>query len=411
MTYGDGRTFKRGKHWWIAYWVDGVEIREPAGNAVMTEEAAGKRLRARRREAMASEFLSPREQSVRVDDILDDLLTHLRAKGTRSADKVESHLVAVRSALGRRHAVDLTTAQLERYQTDRLEEGKARATVNRELEALRQAYRLAANRTPRKLSPTRVPMVPMLRVENARQGFTSRADFDAILAAFPDRDVADFVEWSYWTAMRPNETRGLTWEGLDRESWTLRLHARNAKIGRGRVLALAGPTLAIIERRLLARRLDCPLIFHRTSRGQAGQPVKDYAKAWRNACRAAGLAAGRSTPGGLIPYDLRRTGIRNMVRAGVDSTVAKRISGHTTDSTFARYNITSEEDIREAFQQTADYVAEQPKADKTRTIPGSTPSRTAPVAAGVAEAGGNRTRQLGPVAVPERRRDRMKGRK
>lgn len=128
------------------------------------------------------------------------------------------------------------------------------------------------------------------------------------------------------------------------DAWTGRLHAKDAKTGHGRVLALEGPLRAIIERRLAARRLDSTLIFHRR-----GRPIGDIRKRWKKASNEAGVV-------GKLLYDLRRTAIRNMVRAGVDPAVAMKISGHRTRTVFDRYNI-AEADLRDAVLKTQAYVA------------------------------------------------------
>jgi integrase len=50
---------------------------------------------------------------------------------------------------------------------------------------------------------------------------------------------------------------------------------------------------------------------------------------------------------GLRFHDLRRSGIRNLIGAGVSQSVAMDISGHGTVSTFLRYCISSDTDRRE----------------------------------------------------------------
>ena len=61
-----------------------------------------------------------------------------------------------------------------------------------------------------------------------------------------------------------------------------------------------------------------------------------------------------------------------MIRAGIDQTVAMAISGHRTDAIFKRYNITSDEDLREAQNRLEGYVAALPAqsnlANRTRTV-------------------------------------------
>lgn len=352
---GEGRIFQRGTRWWIAYYApkDGrrVEHRESGGES----EDEAKKLLKRRMDELAAHrlgarrFQGPQQERVTVSQLLDALEQDYALKELASLRRLKSHLKHIRAFFGSDRAIEVTASRVRAYMGKRQQEGAANATINREVEGLQRTFSLAVENEV----PMQKPYFPSLPEHNARQGFFERADFEAVLAHIqvrgkPDTDLRDYLTWFYFTGMRPGETKALTWADFDQETWTLRLHARDAKNRHGRAIPLEGELRAVLERRVAARRLDCPFIFHRH-----GKPMGEFRKVWRKACSAAGLT-------GKITYDFRRSAVRNMIRAGVNPDVARKISGHLTSSIFSRYNIISEADLRDAVRRTGEYVASLP---------------------------------------------------
>lgn len=102
------------------------------------------------------------------------------------------------------------------------------------------------------------------------------------------------------------------------------------------------------------------------------QPVKDFRGAWWALCEKSGLGKfvkdedGKLKWTGLLFHDLRRSAVRNRVRAGIPEVVSMKISGHKSRSVFDRYNIVSESDLADAAFKI-----------ENRTVPTTAPSATA----------------------------------
>jgi len=144
----------------------------------------------------------------------------------------------------------------------------------------------------------------------------------------------------------PSEVLPLHWRQADFEAGTVRLDADTTKNGEGRIFpmtrelrALLGAQREYTDTVQRDHGIICPWVFHRN-----GKPIKSFRRAWRSACKQAGLP-------GMIPHDFRRTAVRNLVRVGIPERVAMTMTGHKTRSVFERYNIVSPGDLTEAARK------------------------------------------------------------
>jgi integrase len=196
----------------------------------------------------------------------------------------------------------------------------------------------------------RAPKLSFFRPDNRRTGFFEQAEHEAVRAGLkePFADIAHFAFLSGW---RRDEIEGLRWDRIDRKACLVWLW--DSKNGSRRTLPYGShqELSELVERRWQARQYPgaegpalSALVFH-----VEGRPVGDWRKRWQRSCVAAGVGRYiRDQKGRIRGYvgkffhDYRRTTVRDLIRAGVDRSTAKLISGHRSDSVFERYGIMTE---------------------------------------------------------------------
>lgn len=187
-----------------------------------------------------------------------------------------------------------------------------------------------------------------------RSGFFEREQYGGVMTHLPAA-LQPVIAFAYVTGWRiDSEVLPLEWRQVDFNAAEVRLDAGTTKNGEGRVFPFTADLRAVLKaqhaehERLKKAGHICRFVFFREiADGRGGekkpQPIVSLNKAWKAACRAAGCP-------GRIPHDLRRTAVRNLVRAGISKSVAMELTGHKTASVFDRYNITSGNDLKSAAQ-------------------------------------------------------------
>lgn len=327
--------------WWVRYYRDGQRHEESSGS---TRKAEAERLLRLREGAVArGEPVSAEVGRVSVDAALADVVRDYRVNGKRTTEQVERNIrLHVGPFFGGRRLSAVTTADVRAYQAHRQAEGASNASINREMAVLKRAFSLAEQAG----KVLHRPHVPMLQEAPPRSGFFERAEFEDVRAALPEH-LRGVVTLGFLTGWRiASEVLPLQWSQVDRRERVIRLEPGTTKNGEGRTLPYGRlPELVdVVEAawqahlRLAREGRICPFVFHH----RGGQRIGSFRKAWARACREAGV------PGRLL-HDLRRTAVRNLVRAGVPEKIAMGVSGHKTRSVFDRYDITSGADLRDAL--------------------------------------------------------------
>lgn len=350
-----GSIYLRGKIYWIKYYKDGKPLRETTRSD--DYETAQTELAKRIAEVAQGKTPNLEAKRIKFDDLSKDFISDYRINEKKSLVRAERSANHLKGYFGGMRAIDITTTKIREYIERRLSDRAAKATINRELAALKRMLNLGARCTPPKVD--RVSYIPMLKENNVRTGFFEHADFLEFREKLPEY-LRGPITMAYKTGWRRGEVFTLQWSQVDLAAGIVRLNPGETKNDQGRTVYLDQELKAIFQAQWLRRKKSgtlCPYVFPNET---GKEMIRDFRGSWDNACKEANISR-------RLLHDLRRTAVRNMVRAGIPERVAMTISGHKTRSVFDRYNIVSETDLRTAAAKQETYL-KSVTGTKTGTI-------------------------------------------
>jgi integrase len=352
---GSGGIFRPngGRIYWIKY-VSGGKVRYESSKSDRLEDAQAL-LTDRLDKIQKGVLVTPKLGKLKLRDGLTAVVNDLKLNGKKSDDhtqrRIDKHIL--KHFDGDRWMSTITTSDLTAYVVSRREEKAASASCNHELAIIRRAFRLAV-RGGQLLA---MPHIPMLQLDNARQGFLEPEEFEAILKHMPDLHLHAPLRFAFETGWRLNsEVLPMRVGQVDLKVGIARLEPGTTKNKEGRTFYLTAALQKILKAQLIeieelqAKGVICPYVFHLPSGAQIrGGYIRQR---WNDAREKAGYPA-------KIFHDFRRSAVRTLERAAVPRTVAMQMVGHKTESMYRRYAIVDDAMLKEATAKLEQWNLEQ----------------------------------------------------
>lgn len=347
--YGTGCLYRRGRVWWMKFYAG----QRPTFESTKTDDrkAAEALLKQRLAAAALNQLPDPGAQKLSVRDLLAALRSDYELRGRKSLPQLDSRIrLHLDPLLGSIQAIGFGNRHVEAYVRRRREDHATNAAINRELEHVRAAFKLAVD-------SDRLPKAPKIRLldeDNVRTGFLEHHQYQALKQALPLYLVPLFVV-AYHVGCRLGELLQIRWEQVDFPASQIWLDGKQTKARVARVLPIYGEMRDVLLAAFTERNdrfPECAHVFNNN-----GSAIVDFRKAWRKSTELAGVAW-------LRFHDLRRSAVRNMDRAGIPRTTIRRIIGHETDAMFDRYRIVDQRDIQEAGVKAEKYLQEQQQSEQ-----------------------------------------------
>jgi integrase len=334
--HGTGGVYERPNGRWQIQYYDqtGRKRRE----TYSTEAKARKKLDQRIAQRDAGTLETASTSRVKIDALADSYKLYAKNSAPKSYWWLEMvWRVHLEPFFGGKAAARIGSDDIQAYIGKRLGDGVKTSTVNRELQVFKAIFHHGAATDPPKIA--RVPRFPEKLAEpKPRSGFLTADQYEALTQHCP-QPLRALLAVGYTFGFRKSELLRLRVREIDFKAGTISLLVGETKSGEGRTVYMTADVHDLLSEAVKGKQPGDHVFTW-----PDGRPIRDFRAAWATMTKAAGLD-------GLLVHDLRRTAVRNLVRAGVSRDVARKISGHETDSIFSRYNITELDDLADAAKK------------------------------------------------------------
>ncbi len=266
---------------------------------------------------------------LKYEDMRKALLADMANKGNRGLKKYKHGLPGgmqhVDEFFKGKPARSINTDLINEFIGEMQDDGYENGTINRTTALLKRAMNIA--KRDGKLAT--VPHFPHLDESHAvRQGFVEDPTFKVIRATLPE-NLHPLLLLLYSTGMRVTAARNIKWSQIEQ---------------RGEKLYVRLPGILTKNKEPLLLKLTKELAALLKDAKREGQVFDgtNLRREWDKVRIAVGDA-------NLLIHDLRRTGARNLRRAGVPESVIMKIGGWKTANVFRRYNIVDTSDLDAAM--------------------------------------------------------------
>jgi integrase len=316
---------KGSKFWWIRPFIDGLQC--PQSSKETDFFAARDKLRALEGKIAEGQPITPQTGRVRFEHLAADLVTDYENKELASIDDLKRRLKKhINPAIGHLRVDQIKPSVIRDYIKLRKQQGAENGGINRELAAIRRAFRLGY---PEKVSF--IPKIEMLPEDNERQTSFTEEQFRSVLR-HANPTLRSVLIIAYYTGWRIRAILNLEWRDVDLSGGFITTTlSKNRKRVRCPITPFPELKSTLDELRRVTtetekvRIMRIPWVFHRD-----GERVRSIRKAWLFARRKAGV------PGHVI-HDFRRTAVRELNAAGVDPKTIMDICGFKTHAMVFRY--------------------------------------------------------------------------